>query len=173
MKVYLLGYMGAGKSTYGYKLAKNLNIDFIDLDNYIENKYKFTISSFFKVLGEEAFRIIEHFCLKEISDTDNFIVATGGGTPCFFNNMEIIKKSGFSIYLRLTDKQLLNRLINAKKKRPLIKNKTNEELLSFISKTLYTREKFYLQSDAVIDAIDLKTSDLINIVENKIANWDY
>lgn len=166
MKLYLIGFMGAGKSTYGKKLAHILDKKFIDLDRYIENKYKFTIPSFFNVLGEEAFRIIEHSCLKEVSLLDNFILATGGGTPCYYENMNVIKHNGISIYLRLTEKQLLDRLLNAKKKRPLLKDKSSDDLFKFISETLNFRGKFYLSADYVVDALNLKTSDLMSIIEN-------
>jgi len=161
-----MGFMGVGKTTYGRKLAIKLGYKFIDLDKYIENKYKFTISSVFNYFGEEVFRRIEHLTLLEISNQENVVVATGGGTPCFESNIDIINNSGISIYLYLTEKQLLNRLINAKKKRPLIKDKNSDELLIYITNTLNEREKYYLKAKVVVKALDLKVVDFLKHLEH-------
>lgn len=169
MNVYLIGFMGVGKTTYGKKLAHKLNFKFIDLDKYIEDKYKFTIPSFFSVLGEEAFRTIENLCLKEISCFENIIVSTGGGTPCFYDNLNVIKSSGLSIYLKMNPLQLISRLSNSKKKRPLLKNRTSEELQNFISETLTNREKYYLQADYIVDALNLKTTELVQIIQKHLS----
>lgn len=165
MKVYLLGFMGVGKTTYGKKTAYKLNYKFIDLDKYIEDKYKFTVSSFFSALDENAFRVVEHNCLKEISELDNLVISTGGGTPVYYNNLEIIKSTGLSIYLKLSPTQLLQRLSKSKRKRPLIEKKSETELLNYITDTLSKREIYYDSADYTIDAMNLKTWDLIEIIK--------
>jgi len=160
--IYLLGYMGSGKSTIGKKLAKKFEVDFIDLDKYIEEKQNSSISQIFELVGETEFRKIEKDTLIEISKMENKVVSLGGGTPCFFNNMEIINNSGFSIYLKMPIGMLVSRLINAKVQRPLIKGMNREELFSFIRNQLYEREKFYSQSNIIYPASNVNISDLMS-----------
>src|SRR5688500_7926474 len=101
MKVFLIGFMGSGKSTVGKKLAQKMTLDFIDLDAYIEKQRQKTISYFFENFGEEKFREIERDALAELLEKDNVVISTGGGTPCFFDNMEKIKKNGISVYIEM------------------------------------------------------------------------
>jgi len=157
---YIIGFMGAGKTTIGKKFASKIGYKFIDIDNYIEEKNKHSISSIFNLVGEEGFRKVENKALLEVSLFDNCVISVGGGTPCFFNNMEIIKKTGKSVYLKYPPSFLYQRLIHAKKKRPLIKEK-KDDLLNYISETLSKREFYYLQADYNIEEINLKVSDLI------------
>lgn len=153
MKItYLIGYMGSGKSTIGRKLANKLDIGFIDLDKYIEEKESSTIAEIFEMKGEAEFRKIEQQALIEVSKLENKVISLGGGTPCFFDNMEIINNSGVSVYLKMPIGMLVSRLINAKVQRPLIKGMNREELFSFIEEQLYEREKFYSLSSVVFDA---------------------
>ncbi len=166
MLFYLVGFMGVGKSTCGKKLASRLDYDFVDLDAYIENKHKHTVSSIFNILGEEGFRKIERYALQEISQLQNTIVATGGGTPCFFDNMEVINRTGTSVYLYLNDRALLSRLRGSKQRRPLIKDKTDEQLSEYIIKTLNEREVFYIQSAIKVDMITSHFSDIYNKLKN-------
>jgi len=154
--------MGSGKSTIGKKLAKKLDTDFIDLDKYIEEKENISISEIFKLKGETEFRKIEEKSLLEISKLENKIVSLGGGTPCFFNNMEIINNSGLSIYLKMPIGMLVSRLINAKVQRPLIKDKNREELHTFIENQLKEREQFYSMSSIIFDAISVNIDKLIH-----------
>jgi len=160
MRFYLVGFMGAGKTTYGRKLAQKLEYKFIDLDKFIEDKYRFTITSIFNFFGEEVFRQIEKQALLEVSEEDNVVIATGGGTPCFEDNMNLMNEFGISIYLYLNENQLFSRLINAKKKRPLIKDKNSEELIKFITNKLQEREVFYKKSKIIVDAFDIKFLDV-------------
>lgn len=159
MIIYLIGYMGSGKTTVGKQLAEKMNFRFIDLDHLFEEKYKITVSSFFEKYDEEIFRNIESALIKEVSEMDNVIVSTGGGAPCFFNNMEIMKKSGIVVYLKMAVSSLINRLINAKNVRPLIKSKSEEELLSFITNHLKEREQFYNQAQLTVkgESCDVET----------------
>lgn len=148
--------MGSGKSTHGKKLASLLKREFIDLDNFIVSKYGMTIDDLFAQKGEKEFRNIESKELTNIINIDKaMIVSLGGGTPCFNNNIELIKRSGLLIYIQMDAKSLANRLMNAKSSRPLIKNKSNDELLFFISDTLKNREIYYNQAQIIINGINL------------------
>ena len=164
MNIFLIGYMGSGKSTTGKILAKKLNMKFIDLDDIIERDEKKTIEDLFVKEGEIKFREIEHNYLKKTIKDKNIVLSLGGGTPCYYNNMELIKKNGISVYLKMSAGSLYNRLINSKKSRPLIKKMKNKDLKEFIESTLTDRKKYYEQADCIINAINLKIKQLINLV---------
>lgn len=160
-KIVLIGFMGSGKTTLGKKLASKLNISFVDLDEAIAEQEKMSISQLFETKGEDYFRKIEHQKLKEILSKNNKIVlSTGGGTPCFYENMQLINHYGISFYLKYTPAFLHSRLINAKAKRPLIQQLTSEELLGFIEQKLVERQPFYEQSNYILEEINL-TPDFI------------
>ena len=157
--------MGSGKSSLGKILARKLNYSFIDIDNIIEKQTVKKISEIFSDDGEEAFRKIEHDCLIETFSFSNTVIATGGGTPCFFNNMEIINQNGISIYLKFSSGILASRLFTTPGNRPLIKQfKDKLELKNYIDTLLYDREKFYTKSKLIIeDKINAKKIvELIN-----------
>lgn len=143
--------MGSGKSTVGKGLAKNLNLSFIDMDDYIEERNFKSIPKIFEEEGEDGFRKREQKALHELSEFENVVIATGGGAPCFFDNMEVIKRTGKSLYLNGSPRILADRLRQSKVERPLIKGKTYEELVAFIDETLNKREKWYKQADVVLD----------------------
>lgn len=151
MRIYLIGYMGSGKSTLGRGLAKRLNLSFIDMDDYIEERNFRTISQIFKQDGEEGFRKLEEKALLELSEFEDVVIATGGGAPCFFNNIDVIKRTGKSLYLNGTPRVLAQRLLKSKIERPLIKGKSEDELIAFIDETLSKREKWYKQAEIVLD----------------------
>jgi shikimate kinase len=151
MRIFLIGYMGSGKSTVGRGLAKLLKMNFIDLDTYIESRNFKTIPEIFAQEGEGAFRKAEQKALHEVSGFENVIVATGGGAPCFFDNMEVIKKAGKSLYLNGSPRLLAERLLHSKTERPLIKGKSEAELIAFIDETLNKRSQWYKQADVVLD----------------------
>ncbi|MDA3880151.1 MAG: shikimate kinase [Prolixibacteraceae bacterium] len=151
MRIYLIGYMGSGKSTVGKGLAKSLNLSFIDMDDYIEERNMRTISQIFEEVGEDGFRKIERKALFELSEFEDVVIGTGGGAPCFFDNMDVIKKTGKSVYLKGTPRILSERLMNSKVERPLIKGKSEQELVAFINETLTKREYWYNQADVVIE----------------------
>ena len=160
MNLILIGYMGSGKSTLGKKLAKTLNYPFIDLDDYIEEKEEMSISELFEVRGEIYFRKIEHAYLKDILEFQNDVVlALGGGTPCYANNMELINndKTSTSVYFKAGIKELVGRLKHERAKRPLLNRfNTDEELAEFIGKHLFERTVYYNQADIVVN-VDRKT----------------
>ena len=125
-RFFLIGYMGSGKTTLGKILATHLNLAFIDLDTYIEQRYFKTITQLFEEKGEDEFRIIEQAALQEVSDFENIIISTGGGAPCFFNNMQLMNEKGITIFLNVTAEKLVENLKNAKSVRPLLKDRSEE-----------------------------------------------
>jgi len=124
MRIFLIGFMGCGKSTMGRSLASLLNLTFIDLDTYIEGKYFKTVPQIFAEEGEAEFRKKENKVLEEVSFFDDVIVATGGGAPCFFDNMEVMNQSGYCVFLDVEIDTLVDRLMHSKTERPLIKGKS-------------------------------------------------
>ena len=161
MKVVLLGYMGSGKSTISNIIASKLNVEALDLDDYISEKEGDSINGIFKNKGEIYFRLKENKYLNELLSSDkSFILALGGGTPCYANNMELIKKYTNSIYLRGNVNTLFNRLQKETTNRPLIADLNDEKLIEFIAKHLFERAPFYEQANHII-TIDNKTVDQI------------
>ena len=152
MKIVLIGYMASGKSAVGVNLAKELSLNFIDLDDYIEQKEQQTIAEIFKLKGEIYFRKLETICLEELlSNPNDFVLSLGGGTPCYANNMDAILKSSKSIYLRTGIATICNRLLNETNKRPLVAEITKEKLPEFVAKHLFERRFFYEKANLVID----------------------
>jgi shikimate kinase len=162
MLIYLTGYMGSGKTTAGLKLAVKLGYAFADLDVMIENKFKITISQFFKKYGEPAFRKVERECLLETFSYSNTVISTGGGTPCFSDNMDLINNHGISVYITMPENALVQRLSNSKKKRPLLLGKTDDEILEYISRQMVIREPYYRKSCLIAEGIDIDIKQLID-----------
>ena len=164
MRIFLIGFMGCGKSTIGKKLAKTLSCKFIDLDNYIERKTGESIQQIFKKKEEKYFRVLEIESLMEICKSDNLVIATGGGTPCFFDNMQRILDKGICIYLKMDIEDLARRLSKEKSKRPLIENLTEKYLVNFIRKKLVEREVFYNKANHIIQAKNISEKDIIKLI---------
>lgn len=164
MRIYLIGYMGSGKTTIGKKLAKALNYEHLDLDHTIENKYHITIPDIFHRFDEKTFRQLEQETLKETLSSDKIVISTGGGTPCFYDNLEFINKNGISVYIKMQPESLLKRLLEAKKKRPLILKKSTDEIKEFIGKQLDMREEFYSQANYTIEGVSLDINDLVSLL---------
>ena len=160
MKIYLIGFMGSGKSTIGRKLANHLHFDFVDLDRLIEIKAGMSIAEYFNAHGEEKFREFERDVLRQSVFPENTIIATGGGAPCYFNNMAWMNETGKTVYLSLEPKALANRLENAKVQRPLIKGLSGEELVNFIKLKLGSREPFYHEAQFIVSGTDLTAERL-------------
>ncbi|HAM97600.1 MAG TPA: shikimate kinase [Marinilabiliales bacterium] len=165
-RIFLIGFMGCGKTTAGRLLAQLINYQFIDLDELIVQKKGMSVATLFENEGEENFRLLEKQVLAEVFEMRQVVVATGGGAPCFFDNMEQMNKHGISVYIKLTPKALLSRLRNAKEQRPLLKNKSETELLEFITQMLQKREPFYLKAMLNIEGIGLTASDILRVIEN-------
>lgn len=157
MRIFLIGYMGVGKTTAGRELAKMLNLDFIDLDLFIQCRYNKSITGIFEEEGEKRFREIENKVLKEVAEFEDIVVSTGGGVPCFFDNMEIMNRAGITVYLKAEPQLLAERLNLCKEKRPLIKDKDEEGMLRFVSESLEKRSAFYDRAKIVY-----KTDKLID-----------
>ncbi|MBO5721021.1 MAG: shikimate kinase [Bacteroidales bacterium] len=157
MTIYLIGYMCSGKTTLGGLLKDITKVTFTDLDQYIEEKEGCSINEIFSRKGEEEFRKIERASLREVSENIGGIIATGGGTPCFFDNMEYMKSNGCAIYLSCSREELVERLKIYKATRPLLKDKSDRELKEFIENSLPKREPFYNKATIIIDADPLST----------------
>ena len=163
-RIFLTGYMGAGKTTLGRALAAEMGIPFIDLDHYIEKRHCKTIAQLFAEKGEEGFREIERRMLHEVGEFEDVIISTGGGTPCFFDNIEYMNALGTTVYLDVPVERLHIRLSIAKAKRPLIKDKNDEELMAFITEQLakraphYCKAQYSFRADRLEDTMQVKES---------------
>jgi shikimate kinase len=169
-KVYIIGFMGSGKTTAGKKLAAVLGWPFFDLDKKIEEIAGKSIPDIFSQDGENYFRTIESEALKTIEYETDAVVSTGGGTPCYSDNMDFMLKTGLTVYLKLNPLQLLSRLSGSKGERPLIKNMGREELLSFIEEKLHSRELWYNRAIIIIEGIDVDIKSLSSIVKSAFSN---
>ncbi|MDX9724992.1 MAG: shikimate kinase [Bacteroidales bacterium] len=159
-KIYLIGFMGSGKSTTGRRLASRLKWTFLDLDDKIEKSAGMKISNIFSEKGEDHFRELEHKALRDTENITRSVISTGGGTPCFKDNMDFMIKTGLTVYLRLTPEKLKSRLAKSSDKRPLIKDIGKDELSDYITSKLAEREKWYLKADLVTDGFDVDIKDL-------------
>jgi len=166
MRIVLVGYMGSGKSTLGKKLASKLGFSFYDTDQIIEEQYKISIYNFFEKYEEDVFRKIEYDVLKNTLIHNNAVISTGGGTPCFRNNMDIINKNSYSVYIKMHIDSIETRLINSKKSRPLLKDISQTNLKAFIEKQLLEREKYYNQANLIIKGEKLDINYLIESLKN-------
>ena len=150
-RIILVGYMGSGKTTVGRQLALALGISFYDLDWYIEMRYHRSVAQIFRASGEDGFRELERNMLHEVAEFENVVLSCGGGTPCFFDNMQYMNSLGDTVYLKASPEVLAAHLRMARVERPLIKGKTNEELLAYIRESLREREPFYSQAKHILD----------------------
>ena len=157
VRIFLVGYMGAGKTTLGKAFAKAMNLSFVDLDWYIEERFHKTISQLFVERGETAFRELERNALHEVGEFEDVIIATGGGTPCFCSNMDYMNGRGETVFLNVNQSVLFIRLKIASMNRPIIKGKSDEELKDFIKSSLEKRLPVYTQAKYVFDGSCLET----------------
>ncbi|KAF0197875.1 MAG: shikimate kinase [Bacteroidetes bacterium] len=162
--VFLVGYMGSGKTTTGKKLARSIGYFFFDLDEEIEKLTGKTLPQIFSAEGEDAFRLLEHSVLVSLSNRKNIVVATGGGAPCYYNNMELMKKAGVTVYFKMSPESLAKRLLVARVKRPLIEGIPAMELPSFIAGHLSKREDFYNTAHITIKGENLDLEHLTHAV---------
>lgn len=157
-RIFLVGFMGSGKSTIGRHIAADMNWKFVDLDKAFENRHQCTISEYFSNFGEEKFRLAEHELLTELCTQTRVVVATGGGAPCFHRNMEHMNRCGLTIYLQVSPEELTRRLLSAKEQRPLIAQMTADTLPVFILSKLKEREPYYRKAYLVVDSEHLPFS---------------
>jgi shikimate kinase len=166
--VFLIGFMGCGKTHWGKKVAAALNYEFIDLDHKLEEQTGITIADYFAAHGEDSFRKLESDILKQTPYPQDAIVSTGGGLPCFFDNIEWMNAHGKTLYIKLPPKALAYRLENAKTPRPALQGKKGDELLALIEQKLAEREDFYQKAKYVIDGIDLSIERFAEILRIKV-----
>lgn len=169
MRIFLIGYMGSGKTTIGRKVARKLNVGFVDMDVHIEHKYRKTVPDIFAEYGEEQFRTLERECLFEVAQYDRVVVATGGGTPCFFDNMELMNRWGDTIYIQLTPAELSRRLRRTPLyKRPLLAGRQGDDLEAFIALNLAKREPFYNGAKLKVSGSDEEIErQIVRLIEER------
>ncbi len=165
MRIYLIGYMGCGKSTLGRRLSEYTGMQFVDMDHYIEERNCKTVPQIFAEEGEAGFRLKEQKALHELSEFTDIIIATGGGAPCFFDNIDLMNRSGKTIYMNIAPEILADRLLKSKTERPLIKGKSREELVAFIDETLSKRNEFYKQAHFQITKPDADLEELLELIK--------
>lgn len=156
IRIFLTGYMGAGKTTLGKALARKLNVPFIDLDWYIEERFHKSVGELFAERGENGFRELERNMLHEVGEFEDVVISTGGGAPCFFDNMEYMNRVGTTVHLNVSSRVLFRRLRIAKQQRPILQGKKDEELLQFIEEALLKRSVFYNQAQYQFNAENLE-----------------
>lgn len=164
MIIFLIGFMGSGKSTLGRRLAKKISYEFLDMDQLLEQHHGMSVLEMFEKNGEEWFRQQEARLLQSFDPHRNVVIATGGGTPCQGNNMETINAKGVSVYLRMSPSSLVCRLATARAVRPLIQNLEPAQLQDYIEKKLQEREPYYLQAHCIIKGESVKPDHVIALV---------
>lgn len=163
--IFLIGYMGVGKTTIGKQLAKKIGFSFFDTDQWIEDKMQLSIPEVFRDHGESYFRDLEKKAIDQIPK-EKIIIATGGGLPCFGNLMQTMNEIGLTVYLHRPVKELVQRLKNAKTNRPLISDKSEGELFNFISSQITQREKYYCQAHLTITREQQNVADMITAINS-------
>ena len=167
-RIVLIGYMGSGKTTVGKALAKEVGLPFYDLDWYIESRMRKKVSQIFAERGEEGFRQIERNMLHEVAEFEDVVVSCGGGTPCFFDNMDYLNQQAQVVYLCCEPEVLYKHLLMGKGDRPLLKGKTPEELILFIREQLEKREPFYSKARYTLDVSLMDNYEKIKITIEKL-----
>lgn len=164
--IFLVGYMGCGKSSVGKKLALRLKFDFIDIDTSIEQMTGKSVAKIFDEEGEDQFRQLERSILVSLCSRSNIVVATGGGAPCFFDTMLLMNKSGTTIYLKMHPDSLATRILASVHDRPLVRRLSKEEMPTYIAQHLKEREIFYNKAKFIIKGENLKIDDLERLILN-------
>jgi len=165
MKISLIGYMGAGKSSVGQILAVEMGLDFYDLDMEIEKSSGYTITETIFNKGELHFRKLERALLENLLQKDNMVLSTGGGTPCYYDNMDLLNTSSFSVYLKYGVMDLYARLEGHQSERPLIAHLSGDALREYIGKHLFERNGYYERATMVLQARDLTHEDIANKIK--------
>ncbi len=164
MIIFLTGFMGSGKSTLGKRLARKIDYQFLDMDEALEEQEKMRIADMFGQKGEEYFRLKENEFLQLLEKEQNLVIATGGGSPCFHHNMDVMNSKGITVYLKMTAAGLAYRLKQARGERPLLADIHDSELESYIEGKLKIREPFYLQSSCIIKGENVKPDHVISLL---------
>ena len=164
-RIFLIGFMGSGKSTQGSRLAQQIGYRFVDMDHLIEETAGMTVPEIFRELGEKVFRKWERDILLEQCKREHLVISTGGGAPCHSDMMDLMNANGSTIYLEMSPTALCDRLIHSRTERPLIKGKSPEELQEFISGLLKEREGYYKRASLIVNGINLKVEDLTRLLQ--------
>ncbi|MDR3193994.1 MAG: shikimate kinase [Tannerella sp.] len=167
-RIFLVGYMCAGKTTLGKVLSEQTNLSFIDLDQFIEECYLRTIPQLFEERGENGFREIERKVLCEVAGFDDVVISTGGGTPCFHGNMALMNSAGTTVYLKLPVGELVKRIEPHKGTRPLLKNRSGDGLKQFVEKSLAERTPYYEQAQIVLNAEMMDSQTDVNTLAGRL-----
>lgn len=165
-RIYLTGFMGSGKSTLGKKLSSRLGYSFFDTDHLFERRFQRGIGDFINTRGESAFRKAEQEILRGTFSLQQAVISTGGGLPCYFDNMDQINRHGLSIYIYLPPSALYSRLSRSKYQRPLISGLTGEQLLTYITRELDSREAIYRLAHIRVSGISLNAKDLETLLKD-------
>lgn len=163
--LFLIGFMGSGKTTYGRLLAQALDMPFVDLDEALEQEHGMKVVELFEAWGEIRFRREERLMLRSVAGNAPLVVATGGGTACFFDNMDFMNEVGETLYMRTSVRELKSRLLFSKEDRPLLRGKTDAELKQYIAETLEKREVYYLKAQYILDTDNLNAHNLMDSYE--------
>lgn len=166
--IYLTGFMGSGKTTVGKQLARLLQYDFIDLDEYLQQQENATITQLFEEKGESYFRERESAYLRRFDASQQKVIATGGGTPCFLNNMKWMNEQGTTVYLKAAPALLADRLRNEQVHRPLLQGKTGQDAFIYICEKLAEREKYYMSAKIIVEAASLTGRKLLEALKQHV-----
>lgn len=169
-RIFLIGYMGSGKTTLGKAFAKEMNLSFVDQDWYIEERFHKTVQEIFSERGEQGFRELERQVLHEIAEFENVVISTGGGAPCFFDNIDFMNQQGDTVLLDVSPEVLFQRLKVASHTRPILHGKSNDELKAFIVHALDKRKPFYSKAKYVFSADELEDIYQIKSSVNRLRN---
>lgn len=159
--------MGSGKTTLGRPLARKLGLAFADMDAYIEQSWGMSVGELFERGGEDGFREIERQALKVLCGKDDIVVSAGGGTPCFFDNMDRMNRCGTTVYLKLSPEDLCSRLRRAKRERPLIRDKSESQLTDYIRRSLAVREPYYSKSHITLEGPDITVEEVAGSIRTR------
>ena len=160
-RIYIVGYMGAGKTTAARRLAQCLGWEVVDTDALFEEKYKISVNDFFNKYDEPLYRKLESEVLKSTESLENVVVSTGGGTACYFDNMEWMNQHGLTVFLRISPKAAVDRVIHSRHKRPLVEGKSEEELIEFVNSHYASRLPFYELAQITVKSEDFDLEALL------------
>jgi shikimate kinase len=164
MRIFLIGYMGSGKTQTGGLLAERMNLKFLDIDHLFEEKFRISISAFFKKYGEVLFRALEHKLLLDNLHNDNIVMSVGGGTPCFYDNIHLMNDHGITVYLKVPAEELYHRLSTSRMPRPMLYNKADESLRTHILNQVAERQLFYVQAKITVEEEGLDIGKLVEMI---------
>lgn len=168
-RIFLIGFMGSGKSTHGSRLARKTGLVHVDMDQLIEETAEMTVPEIFREHGEEVFRKWEQDILRELCQRNGIVVSTGGGAPCHHGLIDVMNEHGITIYIRLDPEALRERLLRSRTERPLIQGKSPAELTEYITNKLKEREPYYLKAKHTVNGVSLRTEELIDLLKQEDA----